>query len=94
MQEKDGEQESKGTVLKNPYEAAKKMFTEAKSGTLKCTKLELDEHIKVTYSDAKLQKKARQKVPLVTHTKCISTVKILDTNCFSCFVNCGRKEKL
>ena len=37
--------------LKNPYEAAKKLFTEARSGKLKCTKDELDTHVKETYSD-------------------------------------------
>ena len=39
--------------LKNPYEAAKKLFTEARSGKLKCTKEELDAHVKQTYSDPK-----------------------------------------
>ena len=37
--------------LKNPYEAAKKLFTEARSGKLKCTKEELDAHVRQTYSD-------------------------------------------
>ena len=39
--------------LKNPYEAAKKLFTEARSGKLKCTKEELDAHVRQTYSDPK-----------------------------------------
>ena len=39
--------------LKNPYEVTKKMFTEATSGTRKCTKQKLDDHIKETYSDTK-----------------------------------------
>ena len=39
--------------LKNPYGVAKKMFTEAKSGRLECTKEELDEHLKKTYTDPK-----------------------------------------
>ena len=46
--------ESKRTreqFLKNPYAATKKMFTESKSGKLKCTKEELDKHICDTYSD-------------------------------------------
>ena len=46
--------ESKRTreqFLKNPYAATKKMFTESKSGKLKCTKEELDKHISDTYSD-------------------------------------------
>ena len=38
--------------LKNPYEAAKKLFTEARSGNLKYTKEELDAHIRQTYSDS------------------------------------------
>ena len=37
--------------LKNPYEAAKKLFTEARSGKLKCSKEELDRHVQDTYSD-------------------------------------------
>ena len=37
--------------LKNPYEAAKKLFTEARSRKLKCTKEELDAHVRQTYSD-------------------------------------------
>ena len=37
--------------MKNPYAATKKMFTESKSGRLKCTKTELDDHIRTTYSD-------------------------------------------
>ena len=37
--------------LKNPYEAAKKLFTEARSGKLKCSKDELDTHVRDTYSD-------------------------------------------
>ena len=37
--------------IKNPYQAAKKLFTEARSGSLKCTKEELDAHVKQTYSD-------------------------------------------
>ena len=37
--------------LKNPYEAAKKLFTEGRSGKLKCTKEELDAHVRQTYSD-------------------------------------------
>ena len=46
--------ESKRTreqFLKNPYGYTKKLFTEAKSGWLKCSKEELDYHIKGTYSD-------------------------------------------
>ena len=46
--------ESKRTreqFIKNPYAATKKMFTESKSGKLKCTKEELDKHISDTYSD-------------------------------------------
>ena len=39
--------------LKNPYEVAKKMFTEVKSGRLECNKKELDEHLKKTYTDPK-----------------------------------------
>ena len=35
------------------YEAAKKLFTEARSGKLKCTKEELDAHVRQTYSDPK-----------------------------------------
>ena len=48
--------ESKHTrehFLKNPYEFAKKLFTEARSGKLTCTKEELDSHIQETYSDPK-----------------------------------------
>ena len=37
--------------LKNPYAATKKMFTESKSGRLNCSKAELDNHIRETYSD-------------------------------------------
>ena len=37
--------------LKNPYEATKKLLTEAWSGKLKCTKEELDAHVRQTYSD-------------------------------------------
>ena len=37
--------------LKNPYEAAKKLFTEERSGKLKCTKEEVDAHVRQTYSD-------------------------------------------
>ena len=37
--------------LKIPYEAAKKLFTEARSRKLKCTKKELDAHVRQTYSD-------------------------------------------
>ena len=46
--------ESKRTreqFIKNPYAVTKKMFTESKSGKLKCTKEELDKHISDTYSD-------------------------------------------
>ena len=32
--------------LKNPYETAKKLFVEARSGKLKCTKEELDTHVR------------------------------------------------
>ncbi|XP_012938538.1 uncharacterized protein LOC106011905 [Aplysia californica] len=39
--------------LKNPYEAAKKLFTEARSGKLECTKEELDAYVKQTYSDSR-----------------------------------------
>ena len=37
--------------MKNPYDATKKLFTESKSGRLKCTMTELDDHIRSTYSD-------------------------------------------
>ena len=37
--------------MKNPYGTAKKLFTEARSGKLKCTKEELDTHVRQTYSD-------------------------------------------
>ena len=37
--------------LKNPYEAAKKLFTEAQSGKLKSTKEELNAHVRKTYSN-------------------------------------------
>ena len=37
--------------LKNPYAATKKLFTESKRGRLNCSKLELDDHIRKTYSD-------------------------------------------
>ena len=37
--------------MKNPYAATKKLFTESKSGRLNCSKLELDDHIRKTYSD-------------------------------------------
>ena len=46
--------ESKRTreqFIKNPYEASKKLFTEARSGSLKCTKEKLDTHVRQTYSD-------------------------------------------
>ena len=39
--------------LKNPYGFTKRLFTEAKSGTLQCTKEELDEHLKEAYHDPK-----------------------------------------
>lgn len=39
--------------LKDPYETAKKLFVEARSGKLKCTKEELDAHVQKTYSDPK-----------------------------------------
>ena len=48
--------ESKQTrerFLKNPVDVTKKMFTEARSGSLKCTKQELDDHLRQTYSDPK-----------------------------------------
>ena len=38
--------------LKQPFEFTKKLFVEARSGSLECTKDELDQHIKETYSDA------------------------------------------
>lgn len=37
--------------LKNPYETAKKLFTETRSGKMKCTKDEVDTHVIDTYSD-------------------------------------------
>ena len=37
--------------IKNPYEATKKLFTEARSGRLKCSKEDFDAHVKQTYSD-------------------------------------------
>ena len=46
--------ESKQTVgrfLKDPHGATKKMFTEPRSGVLGCTKEELDNHLRQTYSD-------------------------------------------
>ena len=46
-------QRARAKFLKNPYAEAKKLFVEQKSGVLKCTKEELDEHVKKTYSDAK-----------------------------------------
>ena len=39
--------------VKDPYGTAKKLFTEARSGKLKCTKEELDTHVRQTYSDPK-----------------------------------------
>ena len=39
--------------LKNPYEEAKKLFTQPRSGKLNCTKEELDAHVRQTYSDPK-----------------------------------------
>ena len=42
--------------MKSPYEFAKKFFTEARSGTLTCSKEELDNHIKEVYSDVKRDK--------------------------------------
>ena len=46
--------ESKRTrerFIKNPYKAVKKMFVEPRNGSLQCTKEELDEHVRKTYSD-------------------------------------------
>ena len=37
--------------LSNPYKFAKGLFTESKSGQLACTKEELEQHVKQTYSD-------------------------------------------
>ena len=45
-------QQARKSFLKNPYdEYAKKLFTEARSGTLTCNKEELDRHISEVYSD-------------------------------------------
>ena len=48
---KEERRRARDQFLKNPYEAAKKLFTEARSGKLKCTKEELDAHVRQTYSD-------------------------------------------
>ena len=37
--------------IKDPYKFAKSIFTESKSGTLKCIKEELEAHLKETYRD-------------------------------------------
>ena len=39
--------------VKNPYKFAKGIFTESKSGNLECTKQELENHLRCTYSDPK-----------------------------------------
>lgn len=44
-------QKTRTSFLKQPYEFAKKLFVEARNGTLECTKEQLDDHIKTTYSD-------------------------------------------
>ena len=46
-------QRTREQFLKNPYEATKKLFAEARSGKLKYTKEDLDDHIQETYSDPK-----------------------------------------
>ena len=44
---------ARNQFLKNPYDSAKKLFTEARSGKLKCTKEEVEAHVRQTYSDPK-----------------------------------------
>ena len=39
------------SFIRDPYKFAKGIFTESKSGTLKCTKEELESHLQQTYSD-------------------------------------------
>ena len=39
------------TFLKDPYGSVKKMFAELRSGELSCSKEELDDHVRSTYSD-------------------------------------------
>ena len=39
--------------IRDPYGTAKKLFTEARSGKLSCTKEDLDTHVRQTYSDPK-----------------------------------------
>ena len=43
--------------VKDPYKFAKKLFDEKKGGKLECTKEELEEHLKKTYTDAERNKK-------------------------------------
>ena len=53
MQRRKESKRNREQFIKNPYEATKKLFTEARSGSLKCTKEDLDAHVKQTYSDPK-----------------------------------------
>ena len=46
-------QRTREQFLKNPCEATKKLFAEARSGKLKCTKEDLGDHIQETYGDPK-----------------------------------------
>ena len=44
-------QRARSKFLKNPYEETKKLFVARKNGNLECTKEELDDHVRHTYSD-------------------------------------------
>ena len=43
---------SRKSFIRDPYKFAKGIFTESTSGTLRCTKAELESHLKETYSDS------------------------------------------
>ena len=51
MQRKKERHRCRRNFVKNPYKFAKGIFIESKSGNLECTKEELENHLRCTYSD-------------------------------------------
>ena len=54
--------------IKDPYKFAKGLFSESKSGKLECTKEELENHLKETYSDPEGQYRLPRMAGLQTPT--------------------------
>ena len=57
MKRRKENERTRKEFIKDAYKFAKSIFTESKSGTLKCTKEELEAHLKEIYSDPDRKKR-------------------------------------